>query len=160
MTYKARTIKDRIATGDDCFYLENLPDGRVKLIPAPDEVVESGTDVNKALLQPMEECLEYLANNSGMTIVNYTGDGTDKRLIEVDFPPRFVMILLMKNMLMCYKTTSLNIIKGMEEAIDTMQTDNIYVCVDTGFYVGRKDSINNDLSTNVSECEYIAICWR
>ena len=46
-------IKDRIALGDDKFYIIELDDGRVQLVPAPDEVVENGTAINKELLQPL-----------------------------------------------------------------------------------------------------------
>ena len=63
MAYISRDIKDRIAIGDDCFYMEQLPDGRVRLIPAPDIVVEAGTDVNKALLQSMEDRITWLMNS-------------------------------------------------------------------------------------------------
>lgn len=62
MAYIARTIKDRVAVGDDCFYMEQLPDGRVKLIPAPDSVSEPGTDINKALLQLIEDRVALLMN--------------------------------------------------------------------------------------------------
>lgn len=62
MAYTARTIKDRVAVGDDCFYIEQLPDGRVKLTPAPDSVAEPGTAINKALLQLMEDRITLLMN--------------------------------------------------------------------------------------------------
>lgn len=63
MAYISRDIKDRVAIGDDCFYMEQLPDGRVKLIPAPTTVVEVGTDINKALLQLMEDRIVWLMNS-------------------------------------------------------------------------------------------------
>lgn len=63
MAYNARIITDRIAIGDDCFYMEQLADGRVKLIPAPDTVIEAGTDINKALLQLMEDRIVWLMNS-------------------------------------------------------------------------------------------------
>lgn len=62
MVYYARTIKDRVAVGDDCFYMEQLEDGRVRLIPAPDSVQEVGTDVNKDLLQLIEDRVVLLMN--------------------------------------------------------------------------------------------------
>lgn len=62
MAYVARTIKDRVAVGDDCFYMEQLPDGRVRLIPAPDSVSEPGTDINKSLLQLIEDRVVLLMN--------------------------------------------------------------------------------------------------
>lgn len=62
MAYYARTIKDRVAIGDDCFYMEQLPDGRVRLIPAPDSVTEVGTDVNKELLQLIEDRVVLIMN--------------------------------------------------------------------------------------------------
>ena len=63
MAYISRDIKDRVAIGDDCFYMEQLSDGRVRLIPAPDTVVEVGTDINKALLQLMEDRIVWLMNS-------------------------------------------------------------------------------------------------
>jgi hypothetical protein len=62
MAYVAREIKDRVAIGDDCFYMEQLEDGRIRLIPAPDSVTEVGTDINKALLQPIEDNVVWLTN--------------------------------------------------------------------------------------------------
>ena len=62
MAYVAREIKDRVAIGDNCFYMEQLGDGRVMLIPAPDSVTEVGTDINKALLQPIEDNVVWLMN--------------------------------------------------------------------------------------------------
>ena len=63
MAYIAKEIKDRIAIGDDCFYMEQLEDGRVKLTPAPSQVIEVGTDINKALLQSMEDRIVWLMNS-------------------------------------------------------------------------------------------------
>lgn len=62
MSYIAREIKDRVAVGDDCFYMEHLPDGRIRLIPAPDSVAEPGTDINKSLLQLIEDRVVLLMN--------------------------------------------------------------------------------------------------
>ena len=63
MAYTSREIKDRIAIGDDRFYMEQLGDGRVRLTPAPTTVVEVGTDINKALLQLMEDRIVWLMNS-------------------------------------------------------------------------------------------------
>ena len=63
MAYISRDIKDRVATDDDCFYMEQLDDGRIRLIPAPTAVSEVGTDVNKALLQLMEDRIVWLMNS-------------------------------------------------------------------------------------------------
>jgi len=62
MAYVARNITDRIALGDDKFTMETLPDGRIQLIPVPDEIIEQGTDVNRALLQPIENNVVWLIN--------------------------------------------------------------------------------------------------
>ncbi len=62
MAYVAREIKDRVAIGDNCFYMEQLGDGRIRLTPAPDSVTEEGTDINKALLQPIEDNVVWLMN--------------------------------------------------------------------------------------------------
>ena len=42
--------------------MEQLPDGRVRLIPAPDSVTEPGTDINKSLLQLIEDRVVMLMN--------------------------------------------------------------------------------------------------
>ena len=62
MAYSAREIKDRVAVGDDLFYIEPVGDGRNRLVPAPDSVIEVGTDINKALLQLMEDRIVLLLN--------------------------------------------------------------------------------------------------
>lgn len=62
MAYVSRNIKDRIAIGDNCFYMEELGDGRVMLTPAPDSITETGTDINRALLQPIEDRVVWLMN--------------------------------------------------------------------------------------------------
>ena len=50
-----RTIKDRLAAGDNKYLVEQMADGRIKLTPAPDEVSEEGTAINADLLQPLED---------------------------------------------------------------------------------------------------------
>lgn len=62
MAYVSREIKDRVAIGDNCFYIEELADGRISLTPAPETIVESGTDINKALLQLIEDRVVWLMN--------------------------------------------------------------------------------------------------
>lgn len=62
MAYVARDIKDRVALGDDCFYMEELEDGRIRLTPAPDSITEAGTDINKSLLQLIEDRVVLLMN--------------------------------------------------------------------------------------------------
>ena len=67
MAYTPREIKDRVAVGDDIFIVEDLGDNRVRLIPAPTHVLEVGTPVNKALLQPMENHMGDVANPHATT---------------------------------------------------------------------------------------------
>lgn len=62
MVYTARDIKDRVAIGDNKYYMTDLGDGRVMLTPAPDSVVEVGTDINREILQLMEERICLLMN--------------------------------------------------------------------------------------------------
>ncbi len=62
-----REIKDRVAVGDDIFIVEDLGDNRIRLIPAPTHVLEVGTPVNKALLQPMENHMGDVANPHATT---------------------------------------------------------------------------------------------
>lgn len=68
MIYTSRDIKDRIAIGDNKYYMETLADGRIMLTPAPDVVVENGTDINKELLQLMEDRITLLMNRVFSTI--------------------------------------------------------------------------------------------
>ena len=53
MAYTAPTITDRIAAGDNKYTMQTLSDGRVLLTPSPDAVSVPGTEINKALLQPL-----------------------------------------------------------------------------------------------------------
>ena len=62
MIYTKRNIKDRVAVGDDCYLIEEVGDGRKRLVPTPDRVEESGTDINKAFLQLMEDRIVWLMN--------------------------------------------------------------------------------------------------
>lgn len=62
MIYTSRDIKDRVALGDNKYYMEHLSDGRVMLTPAPDSVIEPGTDVNRELLQLMEDRVVLMMN--------------------------------------------------------------------------------------------------
>lgn len=62
MVYTSRDIKDRVALGDNKYYMESLDDGRIMLTPAPDSVVEIGTDINRELLQLMEDRIVLLMN--------------------------------------------------------------------------------------------------
>ena len=71
MIYTSREIKDRIALGDNKYYMEQLGDGRIMLTPAPDTVVEVGTDINKELLQIMEDRIVLLMNR---VFSNITGN--------------------------------------------------------------------------------------
>lgn len=71
MIYISREIKDRIAIGDNKYYMTQLDDGRIMLTPAPDVVVENGTDINKELLQIMEDRIVLLMNR---VFSNITGN--------------------------------------------------------------------------------------
>ena len=62
MIYISRDIKDRVALGDNKYYMTELDDGRIMLTPAPDSVSEVGTDINKELLQLMEDRIILLMN--------------------------------------------------------------------------------------------------
>ena len=62
MAYTARNIVDRVATGDDLFRLEQLSDGRTRITPAPDSVIEAGTPINRELLYLIEERVVWLIN--------------------------------------------------------------------------------------------------
>lgn len=60
MAYKAPNFIDRAAVGDNKYKMEQLPDGRVILTPAPDSVAAAGTDINKAIMQPLADAVEAL----------------------------------------------------------------------------------------------------
>lgn len=62
MIYVSRDIKDRVALGDNKYYMEQLDDGRIMLTPAPDMVIEPGTDINKEFLQSLEDRIVMLLN--------------------------------------------------------------------------------------------------
>ena len=81
MIYTSREIKDRIALGDNKYYMEQLSDGRIMLTPAPDTVVEVGTDINKELLQIMEDRIVLLMNR---VFSNITGNPFIMRFASID----------------------------------------------------------------------------
>lgn len=62
MAYVSREIFDRVALGDDKFYITPLEDGRYLVVPAPDSVTESGTPINRELLQVIEDRVVWLMN--------------------------------------------------------------------------------------------------
>lgn len=62
MVYTSREIKDRVALGDNKYYMTQLEDGRIMLTPAPDSVIEVGTDINREILQLMEDRICLLMN--------------------------------------------------------------------------------------------------
>lgn len=57
--YIAPEIKDRVAVGDDLYTITDSG-GKKKLTPSPTEVAEPGTEINKALLQPMADAIERI----------------------------------------------------------------------------------------------------
>ena len=57
--YIAPEIKDRVAVGDDLYTITDSG-GKKKLTPSPTEVSEPGTEINKALLQPMADALQRI----------------------------------------------------------------------------------------------------
>ena len=57
--YIAPEIKDRVAIGDDLYTITDSG-GKKKLTPSPTEVSEPGTEINKALLQPMADAIERM----------------------------------------------------------------------------------------------------
>lgn len=68
MIYVSREIKDRVAIGDDKYIMTYLADGRVMLTPAPDIVIEKGTDLNREFFQLTEDRLTLLLNRVFSTI--------------------------------------------------------------------------------------------
>lgn len=67
MPYQAPEIVDRAALGDDKYTVIELADGRKQLTPSPDSVSEPGTEINKALLDPLFQAVERMDN----TLVPY-----------------------------------------------------------------------------------------
>ena len=65
--YQAPDIKDRVATGDDLYTITDSG-GKKKLTPSPTTIEEPGTEINKALLQPLADTVQALDAN----IIPYT----------------------------------------------------------------------------------------
>ncbi len=78
MAYNRRDIKDRVAQGDRKYDLVQLPDGRIELTPHPDSITEPGTDINKALLQPMEDAIDLLDGAAKSTDGMMSSNSDDK----------------------------------------------------------------------------------
>ncbi len=58
MAYIPIDVKDRVVSGDDKYYIVDLPDGRKQLVPSPDSKTEEGTDVNRALLMHIQQGIQ------------------------------------------------------------------------------------------------------
>jgi hypothetical protein len=84
MAFSARTVKDRVAVGDDIFTLTDLGGGKVKLTPAPTSVDEQGTPINKAYLQPIENYLGNFTGTGAGKVPELDGNG---HLPSSVFPP-------------------------------------------------------------------------
>ena len=82
MAYIAPTIKDRVAVGDNKYTMQTLSDGRVLLTPSPDEVEEAGTEINKALLQPLVDAVA-LAWTKLQSLANIATSGSFNDLIDI-----------------------------------------------------------------------------
>lgn len=52
MAYSIPEILNRVAAGDSKYRMQQLSDGRVNMIPAPDSVTVPGTEINRELLLP------------------------------------------------------------------------------------------------------------
>ncbi len=77
MSYVVPEIKDVLIYGRNKFDLINLADGRVELIPHPDNVVEIGTPINRALLRQMAQGIK---NNE--TLINNTATNLSEEIEE------------------------------------------------------------------------------
>lgn len=64
MAYTAPTFKDRVAIGDNKYTMSDAGGGKILLTPAPDEVTESGTDINKMIMQPLCDTVEAIDNQT------------------------------------------------------------------------------------------------
>ena len=65
MSYIPRQILDRVASDDDLFELRRVGTSTTyQLIPQPTAVAEPGTDINKALLQPLEDSMADFKNQA------------------------------------------------------------------------------------------------
>ncbi len=78
MAYTIPIIKDRVASGDDLFYIEDQPDGKKKLVPAPESVTENGTPINRALLRDMANAIVGVVESGANANGNFIkfADGT------------------------------------------------------------------------------------
>lgn len=64
MAYVAPDFKDRIAIGDNKYTMTDAGGGKILLTPAPDEVTEAGTDIDKAIMQPLCDTVEAIDNQT------------------------------------------------------------------------------------------------
>lgn len=60
MAYTAPDFQDRVAIGDNKYIMTDAGDGKILLTPTPDEVTVAGTDINKAIMQPLADTVEKL----------------------------------------------------------------------------------------------------
>ncbi len=77
MAYVIPEIKDRVASGDDLYYIIDREDGKKQLVPAPNHITENGTPINRALLRQMAQGIK---NNE--TLVNQTANSMSEEIEE------------------------------------------------------------------------------
>jgi len=77
-------IRDRVAFGDDLFRLENQADGRVRLVPSPNQVTTQGTDVNAELMQPWEDMLTAATRGGLVQLGTDAGGMPELRIPQFD----------------------------------------------------------------------------
>ncbi len=77
MAYTIPIIKDRVASGDDLYNIIDQPDGKKKLVPAPNSVTEVGTPINRALLRQMAQGIK-----DNETLINETATNLSEEIEE------------------------------------------------------------------------------
>lgn len=93
-------MQDRVAVGDDKYVLEELGDGRTRITPAPDSVLQEGTPINKENFQPLFDTapIHFNLTASGVGSVPVFQDGqTVQELYEALENGRSVVITVTIN---------------------------------------------------------------
>lgn len=99
--------------------------------------------------------------DSAVKIVEYDGNGSAERYIDIGFLPKFV-ILIGGSVLNCCKTSELSYTAYCyaSNSVGSIRSKT-HTCTNTGFKVGNENG-NHDgtIHTNTENNHYIAICWR
>jgi hypothetical protein len=82
LSYTPTEWQDRIVEKPRTYHVQNNPDGTITLIPAPGTVIQEGTPVNAANLQPIEDYLGQILTPETAALYGLDTDAVPDEVLE------------------------------------------------------------------------------